>query len=53
MIYSERSQGEVSRSFSLTQDVDAQAAQARYENGVLSLTLPKKASSQARRLAVQ
>jgi HSP20 family protein len=53
VIYSERSQGLVSRSFTLKQDVDEAGAQAKYENGVLSLTLPKKASSQARRLAVQ
>jgi HSP20 family protein len=53
VIYSERSQGAVSRSFSLSQEVDSQAAEAKYENGVLSLTLPKKASAQARRLAVQ
>ena len=52
MIYSERTQGAVSRSFSLSQDVDAAGAEAKYENGVLTLTLPKKASTQVRQLAV-
>jgi len=53
LIYSERAQGRVSRSFTLAQDVDAGGADARYENGVLALNLPKKASSSSRRLAVQ
>lgn len=52
VLRSERYYGSVSRSFQLPQDVDAGAAKARYENGVLALTLPKKVQSSARRLAI-
>ena len=49
----ERYYGKVYRAFSLGQDVDQEQAQARYENGVLELTLPKRAAASTRRLAVQ
>ncbi|KUM02633.1 Hsp20/alpha crystallin family protein [Chromobacterium subtsugae] len=39
---SERYYGLVSRSFQLPQEIDREAAAARYENGVLNLTLPKR-----------
>lgn len=39
---SERYYGMVSRSFQLPQDIDREAASAKYENGVLLLNLPKK-----------
>jgi HSP20 family protein len=52
VIYSERSYGMVSRSFSLPTEVDAGAAKAEYKDGVLNLVLPKKANAQARRLSV-
>ena len=35
-------QGSAYRSFSLSSDVDETQAQAKYENGTLELTLPKK-----------
>ncbi|AXE30806.1 heat-shock protein Hsp20 [Chromobacterium phragmitis] len=38
----ERYYGVVSRSFQLPQDVDRDASAAKYENGVLSLILPKR-----------
>ncbi|MGC0152508.1 Hsp20/alpha crystallin family protein [Chromobacterium vaccinii] len=38
----ERYYGLVSRSFQLPQDIDRETASARYENGVLNLTLPKR-----------
>ncbi|MEN3809050.1 Hsp20/alpha crystallin family protein [Chromobacterium piscinae] len=41
---SERYYGLVSRSFQLPQDIDRETASARYENGVLSLMLPKRRS---------
>ena len=50
---SERYYGKVYRAFSLGQDVDQEQAQARYENGVLELTLPKRAAASTRRLTVQ
>ncbi|HEX6320760.1 MAG TPA: Hsp20/alpha crystallin family protein [Burkholderiales bacterium] len=52
VIYSERSYGMVSRSFSLPAEVDAGGAKAEYKDGVLNLVLPKKAGAQARRLQV-
>jgi HSP20 family protein len=52
VIYSERSYGMVSRSFSLPAEVDPSGARAEYKDGVLNLVLPKKAGAQARRLSV-
>ena len=52
VIYSERSYGMVSRSFSLPAEVDASGAKAEYKDGVLNLVLPKKAGAQSRRLSV-
>ena len=52
VLRSERYYGSVSRSFQLPQEVDAGAAKAKYENGVLNLTLPKKAQANTRRLAI-
>jgi len=42
VLRSERYFGAVSRSFQLPMDIDAAQAKARYDNGVLTLTLPKK-----------
>ena len=53
VLYSERSQTSFARSFELPQAVDAGAASAKFENGVLTLTLPKKSGPQATRLAIQ
>jgi HSP20 family protein len=53
VIKSEFQYGAASRSFSLATDVDAAKAEAKYENGILQLTLPKKASSAATTLAVK
>ena len=53
VLHSERYYGMASRSFSLPTDVDAQGAIANYKDGVLELTLPKKASAQSRRLTIQ
>ncbi|HEX4984450.1 MAG TPA: Hsp20/alpha crystallin family protein [Burkholderiales bacterium] len=50
---SERYYGKVYRAFSLAQDVDEGAAQAKYADGVLELRLPKKAATSARKLAIQ
>lgn len=44
--------GKVFRSFSLGQEVDEAAAVAKYNDGVLDLTLPKKATSSAKTLTV-
>ncbi|MDZ4202050.1 MAG: Hsp20/alpha crystallin family protein [Gallionella sp.] len=53
VLRSERYYGKVSRAFTLGQDVDESAAQAKYQDGVLELTLPKKAVTASRRLAIQ
>ncbi|TAN25187.1 MAG: Hsp20/alpha crystallin family protein [Castellaniella sp.] len=51
-LYTERYYGQFYRSFSLPTEVDSGKAEAHYENGVLMLTLPKKANGSARKLAV-
>lgn len=51
-IYSECSYGAVSRGFDLPTDVDAGAAKAEYTDGVLNLTLPKKAGTATRRISI-
>lgn len=48
----ERNYGKVYRSFSLGSDIDEAAANARYNDGVLALTLPKKAAAASRRLTI-
>jgi HSP20 family protein len=53
LLRSERYFGSAARSFSLAQDVDESAAQARYADGVLELTLPKKTVAASKRLVIQ
>jgi HSP20 family protein len=45
--------GSVSRGFSLAHDVDEKAAIAKYEDGLLKLSLPKKQETRNRTLAIQ
>jgi HSP20 family protein len=52
LIRSERYYGSVSRTFTLDESVDQDAAQAKYENGVLQLTLPKKHNGQSHVLKI-
>lgn len=52
MLREERHYGYLNRSFNLACDIDEGRAKARYENGLLALTLPKKASAEARRLSI-
>ena len=52
VVHSERSYGMVSRSFTLPAEVDDKSAKAEYRDGVLKLTLPKKANGAARRITV-
>lgn len=52
VLRNERYYGSVSRSFSLSQDVDESKASAKYENGVLTLELPKKTTSASKRLTI-
>lgn len=53
VVHTERHYGKVLRSFTLAQDVDEGAAQAKYTDGVLELTLPKKAPAKAKTLTIQ
>jgi HSP20 family protein len=53
VLCSERYYGNVSRTFSLAEDVDDSLAQAKYADGVLTLQLPKKATAAARKVTVQ
>ena len=46
-------QGYASRTFTLGSALDETQADARYENGILTLTLPKRASAPDKRLKVQ
>jgi HSP20 family protein len=52
VVYSERSYGMVSRSFTLPASVDEKTAKAEYKDGVLNLMLPKKSNGAAKRIAV-
>ena len=45
--------GSASRGFSLTQEVDEAASVAKYEDGVLKLTLPKRKEASSKTLAIQ
>jgi HSP20 family protein len=53
VLRSERYSGKVARSFTLAHDVDETSAQAKYSDGVLELTLPKKVANSAKELAIQ
>jgi len=53
VLRSERRYGYASRSFTLGSDVDEGQSKAKYENGVLELVLPKKATSSTKKLAIQ
>jgi HSP20 family protein len=52
ILRSERYYGKVSRSFQLEQDLDDSTASARFTDGVLELTLPKRIASPSKRLAI-
>jgi HSP20 family protein len=49
----ERFAGRFRRVVTLPDDVDASAVQARYSDGVLHLSIPRKAAAQPRRIAIQ
>ena len=53
VLRSERYYGSLSRAFSLAGEIDDTKVEAKYADGVLSLTLPKKAASAARKITVQ
>ena len=53
VLHSERVYGKVTRSFTLPQDIDEAKAQAKFQDGVLELTLPKKAAPQRKQITIQ
>ena len=53
VLRSERYFGKVSRSFQLGQEIDDGKAVAKFNEGVLELTLPKRAASPNKRLTVE
>ena len=53
VLRSERYYGKVYRAFTLGQAVDEAGIGAKYADGVLELTLPKKAAAQAKRITIQ
>ena len=53
VLRTERQYGKAYRAFTLGQPVDEASASAKYTDGVLELTLPKKAEAQAKRITIQ
>ena len=53
VLHTERVYGKVSRSFTLPQEIDDAAAKAKFTDGVLELTLPKKAAAARKQIAIQ
>lgn len=49
----ERVHGQFIRSFALPQDVDAQKIDAKFEHGVLAVTLPKKEQEKPRTIQIK
>ena len=52
VLHTERSFGKVSRSFSLPQELDEARAEARFRDGLLELTLPKKAAAARKQIEI-
>lgn len=53
ILRSERYYGKVARSFQLEHDLDDSRAHARYTDGILELTLPKRVAAPSKRLNIQ
>jgi HSP20 family protein len=53
VLHAERSYGKVTRSFSLPQEIDEAKAEAKFRDGVLELTLPKKAAAARKQITIQ
>jgi HSP20 family protein len=53
VLHSERVYGKVSRSFALPQELDEAKAEAKFRDGVLELTLPKKAAAARKAITIQ
>jgi HSP20 family protein len=53
VLRTERYFGKTARRFALPQEIDEAKAEAKFTDGVLELTLPKKAAVAGRRVAIQ
>jgi HSP20 family protein len=53
VLHTERTYGKVSRSFTLPQEVDEAKAEAKFRDGVLELTLPKKQAAARKQVTIQ
>lgn len=53
VIHSERYEGQIYRAFTLDGGINKDAAQAKYTDGVLELTLPKSSSGSNKRLTIE
>lgn len=53
VLCSERYEGIVSRSFQLPADIELSTVQASYKDGVLDLTLPKKATAKSQQITIK
>ena len=53
VLRSERYYGAVARSFQLPAEIDAAQSKAKYDHGVLTLTLPKKVHNASQRLSIE
>ena len=53
VLHTERTFGKVTRSFTLPQEVDEARAEAKFRDGVLELTLPKKAAAARKQVTIQ
>jgi HSP20 family protein len=52
-LHVERAYGKATRSFTLPQELDETKVEARYRDGVLELTLPKKAAAARKQITIQ
>jgi HSP20 family protein len=52
-LHTERVYGQMTRSFTLPQEVDESKAEAKFKDGVLELTLPKKAATARKQVTIQ
>lgn len=53
VLHVERAYGKATRSFSLPQEIDEARVEAKYRDGVLELTLPKKAAVARKQISIQ
>jgi HSP20 family protein len=53
VLHAERAYGKLQRSFTLPQELDEAKAEAKFRDGVLELTLPKKAAAARKAITIQ